>query len=173
MPKLFLGPYAKCCCCDKTSPVRLCSVIGPVVVKNVQVSHALLNRIFRDVSTRVYGDTRMRKVRDASNPLGIRKLYTFYRFDCPKCAVRSTEVYWVETSTDNWIGGWCKHCLHLELRNGTFGHPEEGASHDMNILCLAANRKTAATLSAWHEAWQLVENVVPEEPALSEEEQLF
>ena len=177
MPKVYIGPYAKCSCCDKATPVRLCSVAGPIALKVVQIDHKLLSRIFQDVSTRVFSDVRMRSVPDASAPLGSsKKPYTYWRFDCLKCGGKSQELHWVEVSPGNWVGGWCKFCLHRKFEDGTFGHPEDGGQHDMNILRMSANKKVATTLDAWNEAWQHVKDVQESEPQprlVPEEGQLF
>jgi hypothetical protein len=177
MPKIYLGPYARCACCDKTSPVRLCSAAGPVPHKpgTVQISHALLTRIFRDVANGVYSQVRNRKARDPSDPLAKRQPATYYRFNCLRCGNKAPELFWVEAGAGNWVGGWCKFCLHSRFQNGTFGHPEDGANIDLNILRLNASKKVASTLEAWNEAWQKVkETQEPEpEPVFPDGEQLF
>jgi len=176
MPNLFSGPYAKCQCCNKITPIRLMSVAGPVSVKEVKVSHDLINRVFRDVSTTVHGDVRTRKVRDASNPLGVRQSYTYHRFGCKQCFTKSKVLFWVEASPNNWVGCWCKYCLHKHFEDGTFGHPEEGGDLGMSIIALSASISTANLISAWHEEYQRIRGEMcdlPQPLPAALEEQLF
>lgn len=179
MPKIFIGPYVKCQCCDKTTPIRLVSVAGPVSAQSVRITRSLLNRVFRDVATAVVGDARTRKVRDANNPLGVRQPYTYYRFACRQCYLKTKDLYWVEASPGNWVGGWCKFCLHQHFQGGTFGHPEEGGDVSMPLIVLGASTKTAELISTWNEAYQRLrgEHVeappIPSLPPAACKEQLF
>lgn len=177
MPKVYIGPYAQCTCCNKPSPLRFCSVAGPVAVKTIQIDHKLITQVFQDVSSRIFSYVKTRNVRDACNPLGMTKTYTYWRFHCLACGRNSMELYWVEASPNNWIGGWCKYCLHRRFKDGTFGHPEDGNQHDMHILQLNATKKVAGTLAVWNEAWQQMRDAKTEtpepQPEFPGEEQLF
>jgi len=175
MPKVYAGPRALCACCGKTTPVCLCSVAGPVSHKpgTVKIDHALLDRIFRDVAGDVVDDVRIRQVHDAANPLGIRKSFTYRRFRCPRCKDKAPELYWVETSAGNWVGAWCKWCLHRQIKDGSFGHPEEGVGLDFHILRLTANKTVFGTLEAWNESWHRVRPEAPAPEPDSDEGQLF
>jgi hypothetical protein len=164
MPKIFTGPYARCQCCDKITPVRLLSVAGPVSVQSVHITRNLLNHVFHDVATAIVGDARTRKVRDANNPLGVRQTYTYYRFTCRQCYLKSKELYWVEASPGNWVGGWCKFCLHRHFEGGTFGHPEEGGDVSMPLISLTASTKTSELISTWNEEYHRLRGVDFEDP---------
>lgn len=178
MPKIYVGPFAKCSCCNKATPIRLTSVAGAVTVKEVRISRDLINRVFLDVASAVHGDVSLRKIRDASNPLGVRQPYTYHRFACKECFIKTKVLYWVEVTPNNWVGGWCKFCLHSHFNEGTFGHPEEGGNLGMNLISMSASIKTAGLISAWNKEYHRIRGSLNEPildilPPAEREEQLF